>query len=152
MDNSLTRHIPMFATPKRITYYSLELQAERCPTWGLHYAFEHFEVMLSPALRPCDLRNGKMIMLLDKHLAEELASYAEPVTQQRYGIGTEVHVVKCSCPEKMAKPLLFGAHSKKAQQLLARFEAKKAPRTQLPKVALPPKETATLLRLPVRDL
>ncbi|EPF1846515.1 TPA: hypothetical protein ACKP6A_005884 [Pseudomonas aeruginosa] len=152
MDNSLTLHIPMFATPKRITYYSLELRAERCPTWDLHYAFEHFEVMLSPALRPCDLRNGKMIMLLDKHLAEELASYAEPVMQQRYGVCTEVHIVECSCPEKMAKPLPFDAHRKKVQQLLVKFEAKKVPRTQLPKVALPPKETATLFRLPVRDL
>lgn len=134
----------------RITYYSLELRPDRCPSWNLHYAYEHYEVALSPALRACDWRNGKAVKLLNKQYAEELASYAEPIMQLRYGVRSEVHVLKVECPEGAVKQAVFEAHEKKAKTLLEKFEAGKAPRSATSK-ALEEPSKADLIPFPNRN-
>ncbi|WP_193453225.1 hypothetical protein [Pseudomonas nitroreducens] len=133
MDNSFTLYVPIHPV-ERITYYSLELRPERCPCWDLHYAFEHYEVALSPALRACDWRNGKGVMLLSKHLAEELASYAEPIMQRRYGVHSEVHVTRVECPKGAVKQTLLETHTAKVTALLERLVSQKAPRAATSKV------------------
>lgn len=126
----MTFKIPLWGSlPPRTTYYSLELDAEHCPSFSLFYAYEHREIFLSPALRPCDFRNGKAIRLLDRQLAEKLANYAEPVMQKRYGATSRVNVVECSCPESTAKPALFAEHATKAEALLRKFKSQGAPET-----------------------
>ncbi|MDT4815419.1 hypothetical protein FQZ97_484470 [compost metagenome] len=135
MDSSRTIRIPLFVEPaKRTTYYSLALYPERCPTWDLHYAFEHNDLMLSAALRPCAFRNDKQIMLLDRRQAEELASYVEPVMQKRYGPYTEVQVMECGCPVELARKAPFTEHQVKAQKLLDKYAASNAPRSQASKI------------------
>lgn len=149
MDNFFSLYVPMRSS-ERTTYYSLELRPDRCPSWDLHYAYEHYEVALSPALRACDWRNGKAVKLLNKQHAEELASYAEPVMQRRYGAHSEVHVLKVECPEGAVKQAVFELHAKKAKALIEKFEAKKAPRSASSKVlAEPPK--ADVVPFPVRN-
>lgn len=120
-----TIEIPVFdQRPPRVAYYTLDLRAERCPSWHLLYAYEHNDLCLSPSLRPCDLRNGKNLMLKDLPLAEELASYAEPIMQARYGSLTEVSAVYCEMPEKMAETAPFDEHAEKAQAMLEKLKAK----------------------------
>lgn len=133
MANSFSLYLPM-RPPERITYYSLELRPDRCPSWDLHYAYEHYEVALSPALRACDWRNGKAVKLLNKHQAEELASYAEPIMQHRYGVHSEVHVMKVECPKSAADQAVFETHAVKVKALLEKFESKNAPRSTSSKV------------------
>ncbi|HED8873771.1 hypothetical protein [Pseudomonas aeruginosa] len=145
MDKPFSLCVPLHLV-ERITYYSLELRPERCPSWDLHYAFEHHEVTLSPALRACDWRNGKAVMLLDKHLVEELASYAEPIMQRRYGPATEVHVVRVECPKNAVKQTVFDTHHDKVVALLQKLEAGKAVRSVTSKVLDLPK--AELIQFP----
>ena len=141
---SMTFSIPLWGSiPPRTTYYSLALDAERCPSFSLFFAYEHREIFLSPALRPCDFRNGKAIQLLDHQLAEKLASYAEPVMQKRYGTESRVNVVECGCPESMASPALFAEHATKAEALLNKFRNQGAPRSS---------ESKALKVAPVVDL
>lgn len=148
MDNYQSLYAPLHLS-ERITYYSLELRPERCPSWDLHYAFEHHEIALSPALRACDWRNGKGVMLLNKHQAEELASYAEPIMQRRYGAHTEVHVIRVECPKGAVEQAVFDAHATKARTLLLKFESKCAPRSASNKVlAEPPKAEVILFPIP----
>ena len=126
-----TISIPLFsAMPARATYYTLSLEAERCPSFDLFYAHEHHEVCLSPGLRPCNFQNGTQIMLLDHALAAELASYAEPVMQRRYGARTIVTVDECSAPEEWARNAQFAIHASKAHTLIENFKAKGAIRSQ----------------------
>lgn len=128
MNQTIT--IPLWVNlPPRTTYYSLELDAERCPSFSLFYAYEHHEICLSSALRPCDFRNGKSIQLLDRQLAEMLASYAEPIMQKRYGSASLVNVIECSCPEATAKPTTFAEHATKAEALISKFRNQGAPRS-----------------------
>ncbi|OEO27855.1 hypothetical protein AX279_00160 [Pseudomonas sp. J237] len=135
MIGSQKLYIPLFVPlPKRVTYYSLSLRPEEIKSWELLNAAETGNLMLSPALRPCDFRNYKHIKLLDKHLAEELASYVEPVMQKRYGAETLVNVVEGATVEAEAKSIPFDQHREKAQQLLARYAAKNAPRSKVSKV------------------
>ncbi|MFK8397758.1 hypothetical protein M2D07_004540 [Pseudomonas sp. BGr12] len=134
MDESFTLYIPLRLMPERITYYSLELRPERCPSWDLFYAFEHHDLALSPALRACDWRNGSGLMVLEKHIVEELASYAEPIMQRRYGPLTEVHVMKCECPKKSVKQSVLDVHEAKVTALLKKYAAKNAPRSASSKV------------------
>lgn len=120
-----TIEIPGFGQrPPRVAYYTLDLRAERCPSWHLLYAYEHNDLCLSPSLRPCDLRNGKNLMLKDLQLAEELASYVEPIMQARYGSFSEVSAVYCEMPEKMAVTAPFDEHADKARAILERLKAK----------------------------
>ena len=148
MDNSSYLHAPM-RPPERITYYSLELRPDRCPSWDLHYAYEHYEVALSPALRACDWRNGKAVKLLNKQQAEELAAYAEPIMQRRYGAHSEVHVLKAECPKGAIKHTVFESHEVKAMAILEKFDAKKAPRSASSKVLEEPPK-ADVVAFPVR--
>ncbi|MCY1542995.1 hypothetical protein D9M68_787800 [compost metagenome] len=73
-------------------------------------------------------------MLLDKCQAEELACYVEPVMQRRYGVHTKVQVMACSCPDELAGKAPFAEHQVKAQKLLDKYVASKAPRSQASKV------------------
>lgn len=136
---------------KKITYYSLELRPDRCPSWDLHYAFEHHEVALSPALRACDWRNGKGVMLLSKQLAQELASYAEPIMQRRYGAATEVHVMRVQCPQSAVKQSVFDEHEAKVISLLQKLETNKAARSVSSKV-LEERPAAELISFPPHAL
>lgn len=124
MDNFFSLYGPM-RSPKRTTYYSLELRPDRCLSWDRHY-----EVALSPALRACDWRNGKAVKLLNKQHAEELASYAEPVMQRRYGVHSEIHVLKVECPEGAVKQAVFELHAKKASNF-SRSSKRRRRRCQL---------------------
>ncbi len=140
-----TISIPLFAAlPARATYYTLSLEAERCPSFDLFYAHEHHEVCLSPSLRPCNFQNGTQIMLLDHALAAELARYAEPVMQRRYGASTIVRVDECSAPESWARNAPFAVHASKACTLIENFKAKGATRSQREK-RLPKAEVKPLL-------
>ena len=125
-----TISIPVFPTlPPRVTYYTLALDAERCPGFDLFYAHEHYDVCLGPGLRPCNFRNGSQIMLLDHAQAAELASFAEPVMQRRYGQQSVVKVNECSGPESWARKAPFAKHAEKAQISIEQFRAKGAPRS-----------------------
>ncbi|EAA3799152.1 hypothetical protein DOQ73_23115 [Salmonella enterica subsp. enterica] len=149
MDNFFSLYAPV-RPPERITYYSLELRPDRCPSSDLHYAYEHYEVALSPSLRACDWRNGKAVKLLNKQHAEELASYAEPIMQRRYGAHSEVHVLKVECPKEAVKQAVFELHAMKAKALLEKFETKKAPRSGSSKVLEEP-PTADIVPFPIRN-
>lgn len=140
-----TISIPLFAAlPARTTYYTLSLEAERCPSFDLFYAHEHRDICLSPSLRPCNFQNGTQIILLDHTLAVELASYAEPVMQRRYGESTIVRVDECSAPEEWARNAPFAIHASKAHTLIENFKAKGAIRSQQEK-GLPIAEVRPLL-------
>ncbi|WP_434134349.1 hypothetical protein JQR88_10770 [Pseudomonas luteola] len=69
------------------------------------------------------------IALKDYKLAATLAEFAEPVMQKRYGINTDVNVIECSCPEKMAANMPFDEHAKKAQAQVEKFQKANAPRS-----------------------
>ncbi|MNG14423.1 hypothetical protein D3C84_981730 [compost metagenome] len=141
-----TISIPIFSVPPaRVTYYTLALEAERCPTFDLFYAHEHYEICLSPSLRPCDFRNGTQIMLLDHAQAAELASFAEPIMQRRYGQQTVVNVNECSGPESWARKAPFAKHAEKACALIEKFRAKGAQRS-LKEKGLPKAEVVQLIR------
>lgn len=117
--------IPLFAeAPPRVTYYTVEMLPERCPSWHLHYAFEKGDICLSPALRPCDIRNDKNVMLLSQSLAEEFASYAEPIMQRRYGALTQVSAVVCEAPADWASKAPFNLHADKITGLIRQLKAK----------------------------
>lgn len=139
----LSLSISLFsALPPRVTYYTLALEAEHCPTFDLFYAYEHNEVCLSPNLRPCNFQNGNQIVLLDHATAADLASFAEPLMQQRYGQSTIVRVDECSGPESWARKAPFAKHEEKARVLIEKFKAKGAPRSNeiklLPKADVVP--------------
>jgi hypothetical protein len=123
-------NIPLFVNPvPRVTYYTLSLDAERCPSFSLFHAYEKNDVCLSPALRPCDFQNNSAIALKDHNLAAVLAEFAEPVMKRRYGNDTVVEVLECSCPEKMAIGMPFDEHAKKAQIQIDKFQKANAPRS-----------------------
>ncbi len=125
-----TVRIPLFVghVPKT-TYYMLHLNAERIPGVSLHFAFEHYEVYLSPSLRPCDHRNGKALQLLSMDLAAELAAYAEPIMQKRYGRATEVTVQEWSCPAEWLPSSKLKPHAEKAKALIQKLESSGAKRS-----------------------
>lgn len=60
----------------------------------------------------------------------ELASFAEPVMQRRYGAATAVEVLECTCPASEADKQPFEQHALKVRVLLARFEQLNAPRSK----------------------
>lgn len=125
-----TVRIPLFVGHiQKTTYYMLHLNAERMPGVSLHYAYEHYEVYLSPSLRPCDHRNGKALQLRDMELAAELAAYAEPIMQRRYGRHTEVTVQEWSCPAEWLPPSKLKPHAEKAKALILEFESSGAQRS-----------------------
>lgn len=141
---SLTIRIPLFVVPPpRITYYSLSLEPERCPSWHLHYAFENHDLCLSPAFRPCDFRNDKHLMVRERELAEELARYAEPIMQRRYGAYSSVEPIECSCPESLVKRMPFNQHEAKARALLAKLRGEGATKS-LAEKRLPVSEVVPL--------
>ncbi len=137
--------IPSLSIPTaRVTYYTLALEAEHCPGFDLFYAHEHYEVCLSPNLRPCNFQNGTQIMLLDHAQAAELASFAEPIIQRRYGQQTVVNVNECSGPESWARKAPFAKHAEKARALIEKFRAKGAQRS-LEEKGLPKAEVVQLI-------
>ena len=120
--------IPLFMdAPRRVAYYTLEMLPERCPGWHLHYAFEKGDICLSPSLRPCDIRNDKNVMLLSRSLAEELARYAEPIMQRRYGASTQVSAVVCEAPAEWAAKAPFALHEEKVTALLQKLKERGFP-------------------------
>ncbi len=89
---------------------------------------------MSGELRP--LQNGRHIKLLDPGLAAELASFAEPVMQLRYGEHTEVHLIDCDCPERSLDTRELETHQAKARSLVEKFVARNAPRSSATKLQL----------------